>query len=89
MKLQMVRGCVCDSLNVDGKEEIDLTDDERALVLRTILNSELLKKNILSKPGSLNQLIQFVAREYFDTYEVSDEPCDCCDDYVETFELEI
>ena len=28
MKIQMTRGCIANSLTVDGKEEIDLSDDE-------------------------------------------------------------
>jgi hypothetical protein len=29
MKIQMTRGCIANSLTVDGKEEIDLSDNER------------------------------------------------------------
>ena len=28
MKIQMTRGCIANSLTVDGKEEINLSDDE-------------------------------------------------------------
>ena len=36
MLLKMVRGCMADSLTVDGKEEMDLTDGERKEVLKRI-----------------------------------------------------
>ena len=36
MKIQMTRGCIANSLTIDGKEEIDLSDNERQEVLRHI-----------------------------------------------------
>ena len=37
MTIRMVRGCIHNSLSVDGKEEIDMTDEESQVVLKTIL----------------------------------------------------
>jgi len=36
MEIKMTRGCIADSLTIDGKEEIDLTDDERQEVFLCI-----------------------------------------------------
>ena len=33
MKIQMTRGCIANSLTIDGREEIDLSDNERQGVL--------------------------------------------------------
>lgn len=49
MILRMVRGCICDSLSVDGKEEIDLTDEERQEVLKKIFEH--------LKPQDLNNIL--------------------------------
>lgn len=38
MILKKVTGCICDSLTVDGVEEIDLTDKDRRKVLNKISN---------------------------------------------------
>jgi len=39
MKIQMTRGCIANSLTVDGKEEINLSDNERLEVLRHIFEN--------------------------------------------------
>jgi hypothetical protein len=76
----MVRGCIHDSLRVDGKEEIDLTDEERQVVLKNIFE--------YIKPKDLNNVLQeFV--QIFGEYECDDEPCETCGDYVETYTWEI
>ena len=38
MIIEMTTGCICDSLTVDGIEEINLTDDKRKEVLIKISN---------------------------------------------------
>lgn len=80
MILRMVRGCICDSLSVDGKEEIDLTDEERQEVLKKIFEH--------LKPQDLNNILQDLI-EMFGEYECDDEPCETCGDYVETHTWEI
>lgn len=80
MILRMVRGCICDSLSVDGKEEIDLTDEERQEVLKKIFEH--------LKPQDLNNILQDLI-EMFGEYECDDEPCETCRDYVETYAWEI
>lgn len=80
MILRMVRGCIHDSLRVDGKEEIDLTDEERMEVLRKIFDQ--------LKPQDLNNVLQGLI-EMFGDYECDDEPCETCGDFVETYTWEI
>ena len=73
MIIRMVRGCICDSLSIDGKEEIDLTDEERQVVLKKIFE--------YIKPEHLNNVVQDLV-QIFGEYECDDEPCGTCDDYV-------
>ena len=80
MILKMVRGCVHDSLSVDGKEEINLTDEERQEVLKNIFEH--------LKPTDLNFVLHDLV-ETFGEYECDDEPCETCGDYVETYTWEI
>ena len=80
MKLELVRGCVCDSLNIDGTEEIDLTDKQRQEVLDRIFK--------VLKPEHLNMLLQDLIEEHGE-YSHSDEPCEQCGDYIDTWVWEI
>ena len=80
MKIQMTRGCIANSLTVDGKEEIDLSDNERQEVLRHIFEH--------LKAQDLNYVLQDPV-ETFGEYEPDDEPCETCGDYVETYTWEI
>lgn len=76
----MTRGCIADSLTIDGKEEIHLTDDERQEVLRHIFNH--------LKPEDLNYVLQDLV-ETFGEYESDDKPCETCGYYIETYTWEI
>lgn len=63
MKIQMTRGCIANSLTVDGKEEIDLSDNERLEVLRHIFEH--------LRAQDLNYVLQDLV-ETFGEYEVVD-----------------
>lgn len=76
MRLQLQRGCICGALTVDGKQEIDLTDEERQAVLDKIHET--------LKPDDLNYVLQALITE-FGEYVSDDEPCECCGDYVEQY----
>lgn len=78
MKLQLVNGCICDSITIDGKEEIDLTDVERQKVVDKIANW------IKQHPNDLNYLLQDLIPLYGD-YESDDKVCECCGDIVTTY----
>jgi hypothetical protein len=84
MKLKMVTGCTTDSLTIDGKEEIDLTDDERADAWNKVCG--YLIDN--GEHKYLNEFLQFVLTHHGE-YGCSTEPCGQCGDYVETYKLEI
>lgn len=79
MKYELVRGCICDSLTVDGKSEVDMTDEERQAVIDNIYKR--------LKPKDLNYLLQWYIVQ-FGEYISDDEPCECCGDYVEEWTLE-
>ena len=76
MRIKLVRGCVCDSLTVDGKDECEMTDNERQDVLKKIFES--------LTPGDLNYVLQALVKEMGE-YDCDDEHCECCGDTVEWY----
>lgn len=69
------------SLNIDGKEEIDMTDKERMQVIDKIY--EWMKRH----PELLNNILQDLSSlgEY---NVISNEPCECCGDIVDEYVLD-
>lgn len=83
MKISKVTGCTAFSLNVDGKEEVDMTNPERYAIIDNI--AKWLKNN----PDFFNLYLQAIT-EYLGDYEViDDEPCECCGDTIDAYILEI
>lgn len=82
MKIHNVSGCMAFSLNVDGKEEIDMTNEERMEVIDKIY--EWMKRH----PELLNNVLQDISS--FGEYKViSDKPCECCGDIIDEFVLDL
>lgn len=71
---------MADSLTVDGKEEMDLTDGERKKVLKRIFDC--------LEPKDLIEVMQ-VLIERFGNCETDDQPCATCGDYVDTYTWKI
>ena len=83
MKLELTTGCICNSLTVDGIEEIHLTDEQRKEAWRKIFLW------MAEKDGSdLNFFLQYVLEQYGE-YNSDDEPCGCCGDWEDNYKLEI
>lgn len=81
MKIEMQRGCICDSLEINGVEEYNLNDDMRIKVYKKLFDY------LMDKPEKLNYILQKimpVLGEYKDMGE-----CECCGDFVEKYTLEI
>ena len=73
MKLEKVTGCTAFSLNVDGVEEINMTDEERFYIMDKL---------------QFNYVLQALI-PMFGEYECDDHPCECCGDIVQTYTWEI
>lgn len=78
MILKQTTGCVCDSLTVDDVEEIDLTDEQRRQVILKI--SEYIANQM--KTDDLNCFLQHFIDFFGEERCISEEPCDCCGDWV-------
>ena len=83
MKLKMVSGCMSDLLTVNNIEEINLTDNQRKNIIHRIYT--WYRKH----PEQLNNLLQYFIESNYDTIDMSEEPCEYCGDFVETYEMEI
>lgn len=81
MKLEYTSGCICDSLNVDGVEIMDMAIEDVRNVVRELLNRE---QNLATLQDVFMSMISSQG-----VYEHSKEPCDCCGDYITTYKLEI
>jgi len=80
MEIEMVRGCICDALTIDGTHEYDLTDEERKKVLHKLFST--------LKPENLNDFLQWYM-DFFGEYDYTDKPCECCGDIIETWKIKI
>ena len=76
-------GCTANELSINDINEIDLTDEERLIVIEKIF------KWYKNNPQELNNLLQFFIETQYDDYESTDEPCQCCGDYISTFKMTI
>lgn len=77
----MQTGCICDSLTINGIEEIQLTNDMRLEVIKTLFHY------LIDKPEKLNNILQElmpILGEYQDMGQ-----CECCGDFVEKYTLEM
>ena len=82
MTLHKVEGCTAFSLNVDGKEEIDMTNEERLEVIDKI--HKWMRNNL----DKFNFVLQGLA-DYCGEYNViCDTPCETCGDIVDEKVLE-
>ena len=48
MKITLIEGCICDSLDIDGKESSKCTSEELISAIRKILYKESSKFNLIS-----------------------------------------
>lgn len=81
MKLEYTYGCVCDSLSIDGVETIDMQEQDFKNVIYKLIDRE-----------SDIAVLQSIYKDLMESqgeYESSDEPCECCGDYVTTYTLNI
>ena len=84
MKIHKVTGCTAFSLNVDGKEEIDMTHEERLQVIDKIY--EWMKR---TADENLNNILQGLTEQCGEYRVIDSEPCECCGDTIYEFVLKI
>lgn len=84
MIIHHVTGCTSFSLNVDGKEEINMTTEERLKVIEEIY--KWMKRNPDEK---LNYILQGLTDKCGEYNIIDDKPCECCGDIVDEMFLDL
>lgn len=79
MEILKQEGCMAWCLEADGKPIVDMAEEQQ---------KDILDKLRESLGIDAYTLIDMIMKQYGD-YECSDEPCECCGDYIETWRVEI
>ena len=87
MKIEIIQGCICDSFEIDGKPINDCTIDELKDAL-TNATAYVVSKANDERISDLQIAIRDLV-ELFGDYECSEDACECCGDFVETYTMEI
>lgn len=85
MNIIKQEGCICNSLNIDGVEEINMTDELRKKYFDEIVDhlKDLTPNN---KDVWFNTFLRWFCNNY-GKYSCDDKPCECCGDYVVKHEI--
>jgi hypothetical protein len=90
MKLELTEGCICDSFTADGKDINSMSGQELKDILKAVVakitNTKYEDEN---KVFYLQTILRDIVSLYYDEYEIDDEPCDCCGDFVETYTMTV
>lgn len=87
MKIEIIQGCICDSFEIDGKPIHDCTIDELKDALTK--SYDYVVRNADDERVSNLQIAIRNPVELFGDCECSDDACECCGDFIETYKLEI
>ena len=74
MEIKLIEGCLSCALTIDGKDEEDLTNEERKEVLERLSKAW--------EPEDLNDLLQVYVDMHGHFEVINDKPCECCGDIV-------
>lgn len=84
MKIEVIDGCVCTGMYIDGTSIREMSEEQRHEVRKTlceyILNHE--DEIDLFRLGAI--VVSIADSEY--SYS---GPCECCDEYINTWKMEI
>ena len=84
MKIEVINGCVCTGMYIDGTSISEMSKEQRHEVRKTlceyILNHE--DEIDLFRLGAI--VVSIADSEY--SYS---GPCECCDEYINTWKMEI
>lgn len=85
MKIELTHGCNCQAFEADGMpiNQMPIKDIKDIVMkqMEVALQSE--------QYYDLYNLAYFLTEHFYDDWNQTDEPCECCGDYVETYTMEI
>lgn len=83
MKIELTEGCVYTGMYIDGASISEMNEDQRHEV-RKVLCEYILNH----EEFDLFRLGEFVVTHTDSEYSYS-QPCECCDEYINTWKMEI
>ena len=90
MKIELVRSCIAGRFDADGKPMMDMSEEELKSILLRVVNKVTQRTELYEEQKScLFYAIMLLVEDFPDTCDYSDEPCLCCDDWIETYTMEI
>lgn len=84
MKINWIRGCTNDNLIINGRNYSDYNYKDKIILRQLILNWLVQKEDIIPTKNIIELILVMAGK-----YECSDEPCECCGDFIESHEMEI
>lgn len=76
MEIHNISGCTAFSLDVDGKAEIDMDNNERADVIDNVYSW------MQRHPDNLNIILQNLSDSFGEYRIIDGRPCECCGDII-------
>ena len=90
MKIELVRGCIAERFDADGKPMMNMSEEELKSILVKVVNKVTQRTELTEGQKSyLYDAIMLLVEDFPDTCEYSDEPCECCGDFIETYTMEL
>lgn len=89
MKIELVLDCIAGRFDADGKPMMDMTEEELKSILLRVVNKVQEKYMDEWKKAYLRDAIMMLVENFPDTFESSDEPCERCGDWIETYTMEV
>ena len=90
MRIELTEGCICDSFTADDRQLIDMSAEELMSILIRVVDK--ISKTEELKQGQtygLQDAIRSLVEYFYDEDEASEEACDCCGGFVETYYMEV
>lgn len=82
MTINWISGCTNDNLIINGRNYSDYNDKDKIILRQLILNWLVQKEDIISTKDIIRFILEMAGK-----YECSDEPCECCGDFIESYEI--
>ena len=86
MKIELIQGCICDSFEIDGQPVYEMSVEELKNSLSKVYEyiMQLPQENRYDLQSALYSLVTTFA-----PCEHSEEACECCGDFIDTYTLEL
>lgn len=94
MKFELTEGCLAWGFEADGERVENMSTQELKDAILKIAD-KISKMDVNTPQDTLEfnnkayRVVHEMVYNFYDDYECSSEPCECCGDWVETYKLEV